>query len=126
VTHPFSSSPLLFSGLLSWLTGTHLTRARWYADSTEAINSPDVDAVLIATDTATHATLAIQALQAGKVSGFGWSLERSTRTDPPQHVLLEKPISVDVKKAIPVVEAAAAHPHLKTMIGFSRRCEWFG
>lgn len=66
-SHLVTPSPLL----LARLAGTHLTHGRWYADSTEAINSPDVDAVLIATDTATHATLAIQALEAGKVRACG-------------------------------------------------------
>ena len=40
-----------------------------------------------------------------------------------QHVLLEKPISIDVEDSRPVVEAAEKHPELKVMIGFVRRCE---
>lgn len=67
------------------------------------IGAPDVDAVLIASETSTHAELAIAAIKAGK------------------HVLLEKPISVDVELSRPVVAAAAANPSVKVMIGFSRR-----
>lgn len=67
------------------------------------INAPDVDAVLIASETSTHAELAIAAIRAGK------------------HVLLEKPISVDVELSRPVVEAAAMNPAVKVMVGFSRR-----
>jgi len=39
-----------------------------------------------------------------------------------QHVLLEKPISIDVKLAEPVLDAAQARPDLKIMVGLSRRC----
>ncbi|KAL7418287.1 hypothetical protein Q5752_006743 [Cryptotrichosporon argae] len=76
---------------------------RVYADSKDVFASNEVDAVIIATDTATHADLAIAAMKAGK------------------HVLLEKPISIDVDKAKPVIDEATAHPELKVMIGFSRR-----
>jgi len=41
-----------------------------------------------------------------------------------KHVLLEKPIAIEVADSKPVVEAAEAHPELKVMIGFVRRCEW--
>ncbi|BEI82672.1 hypothetical protein CcaverHIS002_0305400 [Cutaneotrichosporon cavernicola] len=71
-------------------------------DSMDLISSPDVDAVLIASETSTHASLAVAAIQAGK------------------HVLLEKPIAVDVEGSRPVVEAAAKS-NVKVMIGFSRR-----
>lgn len=67
------------------------------------LSASDVDAVLIASETNTHADLAIRAINAGK------------------HVLLEKPISVDVDLSRPVVEAAAANPSVKVMVGFSRR-----
>ncbi|GMK56596.1 hypothetical protein CspeluHIS016_0304360 [Cutaneotrichosporon spelunceum] len=71
-------------------------------DSMDLIESPDVDAVLIATQTSTHADLAIAAIKAGK------------------HVLLEKPIAVDIEDSRPVVEAAA-QSNVKVMVGFSRR-----
>ena len=38
-------------------------------------------------------------------------------------MLLEKPIAIEVADSKPVVEAAEAHPELKVMIGFVRRCE---
>jgi myo-inositol 2-dehydrogenase/D-chiro-inositol 1-dehydrogenase len=43
---------------------------------------------------------------------------------PAQHTLIEKPISIDVSASKPVVTEAEAHPELKVMVGFSRRCEW--
>lgn len=73
------------------------------SDFKEIFERKDIDAVIIATATSLHAPLAIQALQAGK------------------HVLLEKPISVDVKDSLPVIKAVEEHPHLKLMIGLSRR-----
>lgn len=79
-----------------------LPPVRTSADSMELITSPDVDAVLIASETSTHASLAVAAIKAGK------------------HVLLEKPIAVDVEGTRPVVEAAAGS-NVKVMIGFSRR-----
>ena len=39
-----------------------------------------------------------------------------------KHVLLEKPISIDVNDSKPVVDAANAKPDLKVMLGFVRRC----
>lgn len=39
-----------------------------------------------------------------------------------QHVLLEKPISIDLETSREVVQMAEKHPELKVMVGFSRRC----
>jgi predicted dehydrogenase len=39
-----------------------------------------------------------------------------------QHVLLEKPISIDLETARDVVKYAESKPELKVMVGFSRRC----
>lgn len=47
--------------------------------------------------------MCIQALKAGK------------------HVLLEKPISIDLASSLPVLAEAAAHPELKVMVALSRR-----
>jgi myo-inositol 2-dehydrogenase/D-chiro-inositol 1-dehydrogenase len=87
---------------------------------------PDVDAVVISTTTNTHAPLTIKAIQKGKVSAAAaacpcWC---SLSDEWPQHVLLEKPISIDVADSKPVVEVANANPSVKVMIGFVRRCEW--
>ncbi|RSH82098.1 uncharacterized protein EHS24_008302 [Apiotrichum porosum] len=66
----------------------------------EVLAMPNVDAVLIATETASHAKLTIEAVKAGK------------------HVLLEKPISIDVDAARPVVEVVKQHPEVDVMVGF--------
>lgn len=50
-------------------------------------------------------------------------LDLTYPVSPSQHVLCEKPISVDVDLSKPLVAAAKANPHVKVMIGFSRRCE---
>jgi myo-inositol 2-dehydrogenase/D-chiro-inositol 1-dehydrogenase len=51
-----------------------------------------------------HTPLAVKALDAGL------------------HVLLEKPISVDLEGSLPVVAASKRHPKQKIMIALSRRC----
>jgi myo-inositol 2-dehydrogenase/D-chiro-inositol 1-dehydrogenase len=65
---------------------------------------PGLDAVIISTITSTHAPLTIKAVE--------------------KHVLLEKPISIDVEDSRPVLAVADSRPDLKVMIGFVRRCEW--
>jgi myo-inositol 2-dehydrogenase / D-chiro-inositol 1-dehydrogenase len=84
---------------------------------------PGLDAVLIATETSMHASLAIKAIEAGLVNVPLASMKPPQADEISlQHVLLEKPISVDVETTKPVIEAATARPNLKVMIGFSRRC----
>ena len=63
----------------------------------------DVDLVDIATPGDTHAPIAVAALAAGK------------------HVLCEKPLANTVADAEAMVAAAAAHPDLVAMVGFSYR-----
>lgn len=63
-----------------------------------ALSDPDIDAVSIATDAATHAELAIAALRAGK------------------HVFVEKPLALSAADAQRVVEAARAVDR-KLMVG---------
>src|SRR5918998_5317582 len=59
------------------------------SDSTDLINDPDVDAVVIATPVSTHFELAMSALRAGK------------------HVLLEKPMTATVDEGERLLEEAA-------------------
>ncbi|GFZ51344.1 hypothetical protein JCM24511_09104 [Saitozyma sp. JCM 24511] len=75
----------------------------FYSNPEEVFDLPDVDAVVISTTTNTHAPLTIKAIEKGK------------------HVLLEKPISIDVADSKPVVQVANANPAVKVMIGFVRR-----
>ena len=39
---------------------------------------------------------------------------------------MEKPVSIDLKETLPVLEAAAKRPGQKVLVGFSRRCEFVG
>lgn len=91
-----------------WTAAT-LPGAAYYPspDDVFALPAESLDAVVISTITSTHAALTIAALEKG------W------------HVLLEKPISIDVEDSKPVVAAAeaAAARGVKVMIGFVRRCE---
>ena len=63
---------------------------RSYAEYGELIDQPDIDAVLIALPTVLQAKVAIDALKARK------------------HVLLERPMALNVKEALKMVEAAKA------------------
>ncbi|OCF30523.1 hypothetical protein I316_07851 [Kwoniella heveanensis BCC8398] len=81
----------------------NLEGVKYYADPEEIFSIPNVDAVIISTITSTHAPLTIKAIEKGI------------------HVLLEKPISIDVEDSRPVLEASNARPDVKVMIGFVRR-----
>lgn len=64
---------------------------------------PGIEAVVIATPTSMHASMCIQAFEAGK------------------HILCEKPVSIDLESTLPVLEAQKAHPEIKCMVAFVRR-----
>ena len=72
------------------------------AASPDEIWNSDVDAVLIASSTNTHADLLEQAIRAGKP------------------VYLEKPIDLDIERVKHVVQVAHDHP-MPILVGFSRR-----
>lgn len=74
-----------------------------YADYADMLAHEGLEAVVVACITTLHAEQAIRALEAGK------------------HVLCEKPLSTSVDVSQRVVDAAARHPHLKVLCGFSRR-----
>jgi predicted dehydrogenase len=63
---------------------------RTATDPCELINSPDIDAIAIATPVATHFDLAMAALRAGK------------------HVLVEKPLTTSSEQAIRLIDEAQA------------------
>jgi predicted dehydrogenase len=75
---------------------------RTYADAHEAIAADDVDAVVIASPTFTHADLAVAALAAGK------------------HVLCEKPLASSLDEASAIARAAE-HSDGAFLMGFMRR-----
>ncbi|WVF66965.1 hypothetical protein IAT40_001708 [Kwoniella sp. CBS 6097] len=74
-----------------------------FSDASNCLRDSGADAVLIASETGQHAPLTIAALNAGK------------------HVLVEKPISIDLKTSRQVVQEVEQHPDIKVMVGFSRR-----
>ena len=61
---------------------------KWYNTSEEMIADPELDAIYVATNNATHAKLAIAALKAGK------------------HVITEKPMATSIADAKKMVETA--------------------
>ena len=93
----------------SGATASELARqygAAWSTtDVDEALDRPDIDAVLIATNHDSHAALALQALQAGK------------------HVLVEKPLSLDRDglRSIETFFADEGDAKPVLMTGFNRR-----
>lgn len=72
-------------------------RVRAYAQPLDLIADGSIDAVSICTHTRTHVPLAIAALRAGK------------------HVLVEKPVSLEVAEAQSLADEAALRPHLVCM-----------
>jgi myo-inositol 2-dehydrogenase / D-chiro-inositol 1-dehydrogenase len=76
--------------------------ARWTTDSASVISDPEIDAVVVASSTDTHAPLIIAAAESGK------------------HVFCEKPIALDLENtdcAIAAVERAG----VQLQVGFNRR-----
>jgi predicted dehydrogenase len=73
-----------------------------YTDYNELLANSDVEAVIIATPTATHKDLAIACLKAGK------------------HILVEKPLARTYAEAKPIVEAAKKY-NRKIMVGLNLR-----
>jgi predicted dehydrogenase len=71
------------------------------ADSEQILNDPDINTVAILTRHATHADLAVKALQAGK------------------HVFVEKPLAITPEQLDAIVGAVHASPLLT--VGFNRR-----
>jgi inositol 2-dehydrogenase len=74
----------------------------WTADVAEVLGDPAVEAVAVATPTATHADLVVRAARAGK------------------HVFCEKPIALDRPATVRAVEAVAA-TGVRFQVGFHRR-----
>ncbi|GMK58992.1 hypothetical protein CspeluHIS016_0700070 [Cutaneotrichosporon spelunceum] len=90
-------------GADKWVTENMPARVRFFSDPEECLVSSGAEAVLISTATATHAPLVLRALELDL------------------HVMVEKPIAVDIETTRTVVEAAAKKPHLKLLVPFCRR-----
>ena len=77
-------------------------RVDWHVDPLKVIENPAVDFISICTPTTTHATLALDAIKAGK------------------HVLAEKPMTSTSKEAKQVI-SAARKTNVYVMVGFIER-----
>ncbi len=73
------------------------------SDYRTILSSNDITTVFITTRHDTHATMAVEALHAGK------------------HVFVEKPLAIDQEGLDCVRQARAEHPDLQLMVGFNRR-----
>ena len=73
-----------------------------YKNYKDVINDEDVDAVIIATSTNTHAEISIEAARAGK------------------HIFCEKPVDTDPKRILEVIEAVEQN-NIIFQTGFNRR-----
>jgi len=74
-----------------------------YTDYHKIIEDKDIDAVLVCSSTDTHASISIEAINAGK------------------HVFCEKPVDHSTAKIREVADALAANPGIKFQVGFNRR-----
>lgn len=74
-----------------------------YKDYKEILADPEIDAVLVCSSTDTHASISIEAIEAGK------------------HVFCEKPVDHALERIRAVETALAAHPGCKFQVGFNRR-----
>lgn len=90
-------SPARARSLVAKYDGAYAT-----TDPMEIIQDPEIDTVFIASNHATHATYAIEALNAGK------------------HVHIEKPHVVTDAQLKELEAAMAAHPDQKVFLGFNR------
>jgi len=74
-----------------------------YEDLDTLLQNKDIDAVVLVTPTSLHADQTIAALKAGK------------------HVLVEKPLALNVSDCERVLAVSEQHPDLVAMVGFVRR-----
>jgi myo-inositol 2-dehydrogenase/D-chiro-inositol 1-dehydrogenase len=106
---------------LQWAKEHLPSGVRGYTDVEDMFKTSGAEATLIVTETSRHTPLAELAMSYGLVSSDLVGAN-SPRADV-QHVLLEKPIAVDVETSRRVVQTAEKYPHLKTMVAFLLRCK---
>lgn len=114
-------------GCDKWVAENLPPSVKYYADPEDCMRNSGAEAVLISTATATHAPLICLGLDLGLVSSahgrWMWGVLRLISV---QHVMCEKPISVDVITTEEVLAKAKSKPHLKFLVPFCRRCECCG
>lgn len=76
---------------------------RVYDSYDDLLQDSEIEAIVIATSTASHGEFIIKAIHANK------------------HVLTEKPIADNLEEAEKIVNLVKENPHLKVTVGFSRR-----
>ncbi|WOO78233.1 scyllo-inositol 2-dehydrogenase (NAD(+)) [Vanrija pseudolonga] len=86
-----------------WVAQNLPAHVKFFADPEDCLVNGGAQAVLISTATATHAPLVLRAL------------------DLDLHVMVEKPIAVDIETTRVVLEKAKTKPHLKFLVPFCRR-----
>lgn len=91
------------TGLSSKTVGSHYGFKYVTSDYKEILKDPEINAVLIATRNSSHAQMTIEALEHGK------------------HVLVEKPLAVNLEQLEAIKKAHEAHPELVIQVGFNRR-----
>ena len=74
-----------------------------YTDYKEILADPEIDAVLVCSSSDTHASISIEAIEAGK------------------HVFCEKPVDHSIDQIQAVAATLEKHPGLKFQVGFNRR-----
>ena len=95
------ADPFLSDETAAW--ATEQGAAQVTKDYRQLLADPEIDAVLICSSTDTHASISIEAIEAGK------------------HVFCEKPVDHSVEKIQAVADALAKHPGAKFQGGFNRR-----
>ena len=104
-------------GTDAWAAQNLPSTVKHFTNPEECLKHSGAQAVLICTATATHAPLIVQALDL-----FITRLRRDCADCLWQHVMCEKPISVDVITTATVIEKAQSRPDLKFLVPFTRRC----
>ncbi len=96
------ADPYITDSVKDWAKSVGIENV--YTDYHQALNDPNIDAVLVCSSTDTHATISIEAIKAGK------------------HVFCEKPVDLTPRKIFEVQAALQASPKkLKFQVGFNRR-----
>ena len=110
-------------GASEWAAANLPSSVQFFADPEDCMRNSGAEAVLISTATATHAPLICLALDLDLVSQVVLSYEVATlQADIRQHVICEKPISMDLGQTQEVLSKADSKPHLKFLVPFTRRC----
>lgn len=96
-----AADPYMNKETEEWLKNRGINEV--YQDYEKILGDPGIDAVMICSSTDTHAQISMEAIEAGK------------------HTFCEKPIDIDYKKILPIVELLNKKKDIKYQVGFNRR-----